>query len=155
MIRISKLADYAVIVLGALAKGDEPHLNASALAARTHLPEPTVAKVLKLLVKADLVKSIRGVYGGYTISNNLDFISIARVIEAIDGPITITQCADGSDNTCGHLGQCAMQGRWRGVNDTIKAALGEVKLADMMPNCISRESGNLKTPVFTGEAVQQ
>ena len=93
MIKVSKLADYAVVVLAMLAQSDTAQMNASGVSAKTGLPEPTVAKVLKLLAKEEIVRSIRGVNGGYKLSMSPDSVNVAQIIKAIDGPIMLTACA--------------------------------------------------------------
>ena len=142
MLRVSKLADYAVVVLVKLA-ADTDCLDCAvqtspSLACSTGVPEPTVAKVLKALSVAGLVMSQRGARGGYRLQRKLEDISIAEVIAAIDGPIALTACVDGASG-CDVRGLCAVHGRWDLVNDAIRNALTGITLADM------REAG---TPVF-------
>ena len=131
MIKVSKLADYAVVVLAALANSDAGQMNASGISTNTSLPEPTVAKVLKLLAKAELLQSVRGVNGGYSLKLAPDAISVADIIIAVDGPIAVTSCVEGSATPCGYESQCALKGRWNNVNHAINAALKGVKLSDM------------------------
>ncbi len=143
MLRVSKLADYAVVVMVRLAfeadGPDVPVQTTPCLAAATGVPEPTVAKVLKALSIAGLVTSQRGARGGYRLQRPLETISIAEVIAAIDGPIALTACVDGSLGGCDVRGLCAVKGRWDLVNDAISQALNAISLADM------REAG---TPAF-------
>jgi FeS assembly SUF system regulator len=130
MLRLSKLTDYAVVVLTQMAEG--PDLQTSpALAAGTGIPEPTVAKVLKMLAASGLVGSARGARGGYRLLKPLSRIPVAEVIQAIDGPIALTACVDGSVFECVSRGMCPMQGRWDPVNTAITAALAAISLADM------------------------
>jgi FeS assembly SUF system regulator len=129
MIRLSKLTDYAVAVLVRLAGADGVQTSPG-IAALTGIPEPTVAKVLKLLTAADLVISQRGARGGYRLNRPLASIPIAQVIAAIDGPIALTACVDGADG-CESQGLCPMRGRWDPVNDAIYKALSNITLADM------------------------
>lgn len=90
MLKISKLADYAVMLLGTLSLSDESILPAVTLAHRTHLQEPTVAKVMKLLAKANIVASTRGTNGGYKMARTAQEITVADIVIAIDGPIALT-----------------------------------------------------------------
>ncbi len=129
MLRLSKLTDYAVVVLVRLA-GMEGVQTSPGIAAATGIPEPTVAKVLKTLATADLVSSQRGARGGYRLNRSLAAIPIADVIAAVDGPIALTACVDGSSG-CESLGLCPMRGRWDPVNDAIHSALSSITLADM------------------------
>ena len=146
MIKVSKMADYAVVVLAALARSDA-QMNASGISGQTGLPEPTVAKVLKLLSRGQFLESTRGVNGGYRLSKAAGDITVAQIISTVDGPISLTSCVDGGDNSCGYESRCAVKGRWNGVNHAVRGALEGVTLADMMVNsCHSRESGNLVNP---------
>jgi FeS assembly SUF system regulator len=143
MLRVSKLADYAVVVLDKLASEadcvDCAVQTSPAIACATGVPEPTVAKVLKALSVAGLVVSQRGARGGYRSARPLEAISIAEVIAAIDGPIALTACVDGSPGACDVRGLCAVHGRWDLVNTAIRDALQNISLANM------REAG---TPAF-------
>ncbi len=140
MLRLSKLTDYAVVVLVRLAERDRGCLAVDAVApvqtspgisAATGVPEPTVAKVLKALAAAGMVTSTRGAHGGYRLSKPLEAIAVADVIAAIDGPIALTACVDGHPGSCDVQSLCAVKGRWDLVNDAIHAALSSITLADM------------------------
>ena len=130
MLRLSKLTDYAVVVLVRLS-GMEGVQTSPGIAAATGIPEPTVAKVLKTLAAGDLVSSQRGAKGGYRLNRDLSTIPIADVIAAIDGPIALTACVEGSSGGCESQGLCPMRGRWDPVNDAIHKALSRITLADM------------------------
>ncbi len=132
MIKISRLADYAVVILTSLAHQGEGLISAGGVTQRTHLPEPTVAKVLKLLAKGDIVESIRGVNGGYKLARSPMRIHVADIIKAIDGPVSLTACVEGSKETCDYHGHCAVKGRWDDVNVAVRVALESITLADMM-----------------------
>lgn len=139
MLRLSKMTDYAVVVLTQLAR--EPGRieaadavavqTAPALAAACGVGEPTVAKVLKLLAQAGIVHSQRGARGGYALARPLAAIAIADVIAAVDGPIALTACVDGAAGGCEVEALCPVRGRWDPVNEAISAALGAITLADM------------------------
>jgi len=137
MLRLSKLTDYAVVVLIRLSDseragaGREPVQTSPGIALATGVPEPTVAKVLKALAASSLVLSQRGARGGYRLAKQLEGISIADVIAAIDGPIALTACVDGQQGCCEVEGLCAVKGRWDLVNDAIHQALSSITLADM------------------------
>jgi FeS assembly SUF system regulator len=130
MLRLSKLTDYAVVVLVRLA-GAPGVQTSPGIAAATGIPEPTVAKVLKILAAGGLVTSQRGARGGYRLHRALADIPIADVIGAVDGPIALTACVDGSATECESQGICPMRGRWDPVNDAIHQALAAITLADM------------------------
>jgi FeS assembly SUF system regulator len=135
MLRLSKLTDYAVVVLVRLS-GMDGVQTSPGIAAATGIPEPTVAKVLKILAGGDLVTSQRGARGGYRLNRPLSDIPVADVIAAIDGPIALTACVDGSVTECESVGLCAMRGRWDPVNDAIQTALTSITLAEMQVSSI-------------------
>jgi FeS assembly SUF system regulator len=137
MLRLSKLTDYAVVVLVRLSGGAAVQTSPG-IAAATGIPEPTVAKVLKALAAGGLVSSQRGAHGGYRLSKPLDTIPIAEVIAAIDGPIALTACVDGSLTSCEVIGLCPVRGRWDPVNTAIREALTAITLADMQQAAIPR-----------------
>ena len=128
MFRLSKLTDYAVVVLIRLSHG-APTQTSPGIAAATGIPEPTVAKVLKTLSHAGLTVSQRGAHGGYRLGRRLADIPVAEVIQALDGPIALTSCVDGGG--CDTSSFCPMHGRWDPVNDAIRGALLGITLADM------------------------
>nr|WP_294501277.1 SUF system Fe-S cluster assembly regulator [uncultured Rhodopila sp.] len=130
MLRLSKLTDYAVVVLVRLSDMEGVQTSPG-LAGATGIPEPTVAKVLKNLAASDLVSSQRGARGGYRLTRDLSSIPIADVIASIDGPIALTACVEGSGSGCESQGLCPMRGRWDPVNEAIHKALSSITLADM------------------------
>lgn len=131
MLRLSKMTDYAVVVLTTLAHADGALHTANSLADRTGLPMPTVQKLLKLLTKGDLLHSHRGAAGGYSLSRGPDRISVVNIIEAIEGPIALTDCVDGGSGGCGVQGLCSRKNHWEKVNGAVRRALEDVTLADM------------------------
>lgn len=141
MIKFSKLTDYAVVVLTTLHNSDEFLLSASALSTRTLIPEPTVSKVLKLLVKAGLVQSMRGTNGGYKMNKSVENITISDIAIAIEGPVSLTACVDDNDEECSLANSCSVNGRWNTVNTAVKNALESVTLKDMIaPNMFLKAS---------------
>ena len=137
MFRLSKMSDYAVVVLSELGRADPGRegvgdkRSATDLAAATGIAEPTVAKVLKLLGAAGLVTSQRGAQGGYRIAKPLARTAIADVIVAVEGPIALAACVDGATGGCEAEGSCPVRGRWDPVNAAIRRALSDITLADM------------------------
>lgn len=130
MFRLSKLTDYAVVVLVRLAEGQGVQTSPG-VALATGVPEPTVAKVLKALAASGLVASQRGARGGYRLMRPLTAIAVADVITAIDGPIAMTACVEGSGASCEASCTCPVRGRWDAVNDAVRDALSGITLADM------------------------
>lgn len=130
MLRLSKLTDYAVVVLARL--GAEGGVQtAPGLAAGTGIAEPTVAKVLKILAHHDLVEGQRGARGGYRLMRPLRDMPLATVIAAIEGPIALTACVDNGFGSCEAEGVCAVRGRWDPVNRVIRDALAGITIADL------------------------
>lgn len=130
MLRVSKLADYAVEILCAMS-GHKSQLNAVQLAAITHIGSATVSKLLKQLVAKKLVISTRGAQGGYTLAKSAQLISVAEIVEAVDGPIAITECADDSKH-CSQAAACGTKQNWQIINQVIFVALSGVSLKEMM-----------------------
>src|SRR3982751_1217307 len=100
MLKLGKLTDYAVVVLAEMAGSNGALLAAATLAERTELPEPTVSKILKTLAAAGLVASVRGASGGYRLERDAATIPVTDIINAMEGPVALTACAEGSHDTC-------------------------------------------------------
>jgi len=131
MLRVTKLTDYATLVLTALAETPSSVLSASELAGRARLELPTVSKVLKPLAHAGLVESFRGSNGGYRLARAAETISLIEVVEAIEGRVGMTECS-GEHSTCELESHCGVRGNWRHVNDVVADALRAVSLAQML-----------------------
>ncbi len=144
MLRLSKLTDYAVVVLVSLS--GEQVMTSPGIARASGIPEPTVAKVLKALAAAGLVVSQRGARGGYRLARPLHDVGVAEVIVAIDGPIALTACVEGSPTICGSQASCPVRGRWDRVNDAIEQALSSITLADMAAAARPRARQNIFVP---------
>jgi len=137
MLRMSKLADYAFIILTQMLTHADENWSASTLATATGLPLPTVAKLMKLLAKSDIVLAHRGAAGGYRLAKQPKDVSIVKVIEAVDGPIGLTECAGRAkgkaDCDCAVSLSCPVRESWSRVNIAIMDALEHVNLADFTP----------------------
>lgn len=132
MIKLSRMSDYAVVVLEALSRKENTSLSASQIASDVNLPEPTVAKVLKQMATGELVTSQRGVNGGYTIARAPKDITVFDIVSVIEGRLSLTACVEGGDEPCALEGHCAMSGRWDIVNTAVRKAFENITLADMM-----------------------
>jgi len=130
MLKISKLADYAVVVMDHLAKKKDLRLSANTIAGETHLKVPVVSKVLKLLLKAGLLSSEQGFHGGYQLTRSPDLINVAQIVSAVDGQTAVTQCGEG-ENICDHDRHCALKNHWRWINQVVVNVLENLTLADM------------------------
>jgi FeS assembly SUF system regulator len=130
MFRISKLTDYGTVVLACLALAPDRRQTATAVADRTRLGLPTVSKVLKGLHRAGLVTSARGAHGGYQLARPANRISAAAIIDAIEGPVAITECS-GIHSTCDIESVCRTGSAWQRINTSIRRALDEITLAQL------------------------
>lgn len=129
MLRLSKLADYGIIILHCLA--DElQFLSAKEIARRVHLSLPTVSKILKILSEAGLVVATRGAVGGYRLTKPSTAMSITEVITAIDGQPALTECSEKGDN-CAYNSVCSVKHNWQKINQFILDTLSQITLADM------------------------
>ena len=132
MIKLSRLADYAVVLLTQMGSDAKGVHTAIGLAARTGLPVPTVSKVLATLARDGVVSSVRGAKGGYRLAATPERITVAQIIAAIDGPIALTQCVDRSADICTVETLCPSRAGWHKINEAVERALSEVSLAELM-----------------------
>jgi FeS assembly SUF system regulator len=132
VIRLTNLADYAVVVMAAAAREPGAKLSAARVAELTSIPSPTVAKLMGTLARGGLLTASRGVAGGFTLSRAPESISVAEVVELVDGPIALTSCAGGDVNDCAMEGHCAVRGHWGPINRAVRGALAAVSLADLV-----------------------
>lgn len=130
MLRISKLTDYGTVVLGHLSAREGAVLSAAEVSNATGIAAPTVSKLLKSLARAGLVSSTRGAGGGYALARLPQDISAAEVIDALEGPVTLTECS-AADSHCDYEHLCSVGGTWQRINTAIRRALDEVSLVDL------------------------
>jgi len=130
MLRISRLTDYATVVLATLAQEPERVQTATALAERTRIALPTVSKLLKQLQRANLVTSTRGLHGGYQLAHPAAQISAAAILDALEGPVALTDCAAGEGH-CDIEGNCRTGRVWQRLNLAIRRSLQDVSLAQL------------------------
>lgn len=128
MLRLSKLADYGTQVMAYMAQDKAIH-SATEVATGLGISLPTVSKILKMLVRKNLVESVLGAKGGYRLVRHPKDISIAEIIDAMDGPISITECS--TTTTCERESTCSTRSNWQGINHIILDALEKVNLAEM------------------------
>lgn len=131
MLKLSKMADYGIVILAYMSQ-NRMCLSSTQIAENTHIPEATVSKILKLLNNGGIVNSTRGANGGYQLVENAENISAAKIIEAIDGPVELTSCVEGSHSTCQIANTCQLNGRWQKINGAVKDALGTLTLKDFV-----------------------
>lgn len=131
MLKLSKMTDYATVILSVIAR-DKQRLHGSLeLADATGIALPTVSKLLKILAKAGVLTSTRGSKGGYILAREPDRITVATIISALEGPIALTECT-ASHKGCDQASGCRIQGNWHLINQKIAHALESVTLADMI-----------------------
>ncbi len=131
MIKLSRMADYGVILMVQLARQPAQVTTAATLAQSTRLPVPTVSKLLKQLSRAGLLESRRGTKGGYAIPRPLTVVSVADIVSAVEGPIALTECMTAEGTVCEIEALCPTRSNWRQINDALVNALNNVSLAEM------------------------
>lgn len=142
--RLSSLADYAVLLMRAAALhcGGE-RANAASLAAETGIPVPTAQKLVSLLGRAGLVKATRGGGGGIKLARPAAAISLADIVEAVDGRIALTACLDSAGHDCALETRCAAQPHWAGVTSLVRGALAGVTLASFIAEPPGLQGGSM------------
>jgi FeS assembly SUF system regulator len=130
VLRISKLTDYATVILASMAADPAAQRTAADLAHTTHLGAPTVSKLLKQLHRAGLVESTRGLRGGYRLARPATQISAAAILDALEGPLALTECSTGHSQ-CDLQANCSVGGSWQRINHAIRESLHEITLAEL------------------------
>ena len=149
MLRISKLTDYATVLLAALSA--QPHTlhSASGLAERTGIAAPTVSKLLKGLQRAGLVRSTRGARGGYQLARPAHEISAAQIIDAVEGPVALTECAS-DHGQCGLEANCSVGHSWQRVSAAIHRSLQEIRLTSLIARDAAVKGPDLRGALGAG-----
>ncbi len=131
--RLSNLADYAVVLMSASARHcGGTRTSAATLAEETGVPQATAHKLVHTLVRAGLLHSLRGVGGGVKLARPAAAISLADIIEAVEGPIALTACVDTGRHDCVLEGSCRVQPHWALVNGAVRGALAGISLASLI-----------------------
>ena len=130
--RLSSMADYAVVTMAAAARHcGHARVNAAQLAEETGLPAPTVQKLVSRLTSAGLLRSSRGVGGGLKLARPAAAINLADIIEAVEGPIALAACVDQGKHDCGLEKSCQVKPHWPVVNEALRGALAGVALTQL------------------------
>lgn len=130
--RLTAQADYAVVMMSAAARhGCGARLSATLLSAETGVPLPTAQKLMQALARAGLLSSLRGTGGGFKLTRPAAAISLADIIEAIEGPIAMTTCVDQEREHCALDGHCQTKPHWGAVNGAVRGALAAVPLTKL------------------------
>ena len=132
MIRIAKLTDYAIVLLTYIARNAKRSVHSARdLAGESHLPVPTVSKILKCLSRGGLLVSHRGVAGGYSLAKAPGAINLAEIIAVMEGPVALTECSTSCPGLCEIEPACPVRNNWRKINDVVVRSLENVTLLDM------------------------
>ena len=131
MLRISKLTDYGTVLLAHLARNPDVVCSAADVSSQTGIALPTVSKLLKALARSGLVISTRGANGGYRLARDAGSISAAEIIDALEGPVSITECS-AANSHCDIEAVCSVGSAWQRINVAIRKALREVSLVDLL-----------------------
>lgn len=132
MIRISRLADYGVLIMCELARDSHTLYSARQLSERTGISEPAIMKVLKLLSKSGLIESVRGPKGGYRLGHDPQDVNVLRVVRAIDGPVAVTRCAHSDGEPCQFEASCHASHGWGVVNQALQQTLERFTIRDFL-----------------------
>ncbi len=132
MLRMTKQADYGIVLMTYLASRSNRRIAAPEIAAETRLPLPTVSKILKLLCREGLLESHRGVKGGYSLARRPEQITVAAMISSLDGPIAVTECIEDTPGACSQESVCRLRANWQLINQTMRQALESVSLAELI-----------------------
>ena len=132
MIRLSRLADYGVVLMTHIACSQPVSHSAQSVARATAIPLPTASKLLSALAGAGVLAAVRGARGGYRLARRPEQISVAEIVGAIDGPIALTQCIEHGPGYCELEGLCPSRTGWHVINRAVRKAFEEVSLADLL-----------------------
>ena len=148
MVRITKLADYAIVLLARFAGDEERSVHAARdLARETHIPFPTVGKILKALAHEGFLLSHRGVRGGYALARDPAEITVGQVVAALEGPLAMTECLGEPAGTCEIELLCPVRSTWGRINAAVRHALDELTLADVTRPAFGPRPGALPAPL--------
>lgn len=131
MLRMTKQADYGIVLMTHMASDPKRRSTAPELAAETMIPLPMVSKILKILSKGELLVSHRGVKGGYALAREPGEITVAEMITALEGPIAFTECIEGAPGACTQEAYCRLRGNWQRINMALTQALEGISLEEL------------------------
>jgi len=134
MIRLTNLADYGVVLMCQIVKNPDNLHSAFRLGQETGLPVPTVSKILGALSRGGLLASQRGLKGGFKLSGDPSVITVADIIEAVDGPIALTNCIETSSGDCSFEPLCSLKPHWQLINQAVRDGLASITLEKISAN---------------------
>jgi FeS assembly SUF system regulator len=132
MVRLSKLTDYALVVMSCMARSSNSSRTSRDLSLELQLPLPTVSKLLKELLRSGLLVSQRGVNGGYSLSREPQEISLAEIIAALEGPIALTECSTDTIGLCALESCCAIKKNQQIISQVVRGVLDRLTLSDLI-----------------------
>ena len=132
MIKVSRMADYAILLVCKMSNDENKVYSSQELSIITSLKITTISKILTKLTKANVTDSIRGVSGGYKLTIQAEDISVGNIIDIIDGKVALTICVEeGENHNCNLVSLCPSQSNWQIINNTVREALNSVSIAEM------------------------
>ena len=132
MIKLSRMADYAILLVCKMSNDENKVYSSQELSIVTSLKITTISKILTKLTKANVTDSIRGVSGGYKLTMQAEDISVGNIIDIIDGKVALTICVEeGENHNCNLVSLCPSQSNWQIINNTVREALNSVSIAEM------------------------
>ena len=129
MLKITKEADYALLIVKVLSRAPQ-QLSANEITQLCHISAAMVSKILKLLTKANILRSTRGTKGGYILNTSLANISVAHILQAIEGPLVVNECVN-TDHQCHREAYCGMAPQWAKINHAIHMLLDSIMLTEL------------------------
>ena len=146
MIKVSRMADYAILLVCKMSNDENKVYSSQELSIITSLKITTISKILTKLTKANVTDSIRGVSGGYKLTMQAEDISVGNIIDIIDGKVALTVCVEeGENHNCDLVSLCPSQSNWQIINNTVREALNSVNIAEMANPFVSNFQYNRKT----------
>lgn len=130
MLRLTRVTDYGILLMSQMAQEGGARFTANDLAVATHVPAPTVSKILQALLKAGLLSSVRGAHGGYQLARPASEVSVREIIHCLEGRIALTEC-NLEQGECEQLPFCSTSHNWKRINEAIREALESISLEDM------------------------
>lgn len=130
MLRVSKLTDYAMVIMAHFAAHPDVIHQAAGLAQQTGIARPTTSKLLKILTKCGFLTSHRGATGGYQLARDANEITITDLLEALEGPLALTECAIDQE-LCAVALNCVIKSPWQRINSIIYQTLSQITLNDL------------------------
>ena len=132
MLKLTRFADYGVVLMTHIAGSREPVRSAQSLAEATGIPLPTVSKLLSTFARGGLLQAVRGAHGGFRLARDAQEISVADIIGVVDGPIALTQCLEAGTSVCELELLCPSRYAWGTINRAVRNTLENLSVADLL-----------------------